>query len=89
LAQIEKPGHKATGVRFDDRNGLIKGKAGYGMGGVFPDSGKLSDLLDAPWEISAMSIHNRFCGGVEISRASVIAEALPRAKHLIFRSARE
>ena len=36
-----------------------------------------------------MPVHNRFCGGVEISRASVIAEALPRAKHLIFRSARQ
>ena len=34
-----------------------------------------------------MSMDNRFCGGMEISRASVIAEALPRAKHLIFRSA--
>jgi hypothetical protein len=68
---------------------LIKGKAGYGVTGVFPDSGKLSHLLDSPWEVSAMSIHNRFCCGVEISRASVIAEALPRAKHLIFRSARQ
>jgi len=84
LAQIEKPRQNATGVRFDDRNRLIKSKAGYGVRGVFPNSGKSSHLLDAPWEISAMSIHNRFCCGVEISRASVIAEALPRAKHLIF-----
>jgi hypothetical protein len=56
---------------------------------IFPDSGKLSHLLDSPWEVSAMSIHNRFCCGVEISRASVIAEALPHAKHLIFRGARQ
>ena len=59
------------------------------MGSVFPDSGELSHLLDAAWEVSAMSIHNRFCCGVEISRTSVIAEALPRAKHLILRSARK
>jgi hypothetical protein len=68
---------------------LIEGKAGHGMSGVFPDSGKLSHLLDSSWEISAMSIHNRFGCCVEISRASVIAKALPRAKHLIFGSARQ
>ena len=89
FAQIEKPRQNATGVSFDDRHRLIKGKAGYGVGGVFPDSGKLSHLLDSAREVSAMSIHNRFCCGVEISRARVIAEALPRAKHLIFRSARQ
>ena len=89
MAQIEKPRQNATGVRFDDRNRLIKGKAGDCMRGVFPDSGKLSHLLDSPWEVSAMSIHNRFYCDVEISRASVIAEALPHAKHLIFRSARQ
>jgi hypothetical protein len=89
LAQIEKPGHNATGVRFDDWKGLIKGKAGYGVGCVFPDSGKLSHLLDSTRKVSAMSIQNRFCGGVEISRASVITEALPRVKYFIFRRARQ
>jgi hypothetical protein len=59
------------------------------MGGVFPNSGKLPHLLDPLREVSAMSIHNRFCCGMEISRASVIAEALPRTKHLIFLSARQ
>ena len=57
------------------------------MRGVFPDSGKLPHLLDSPREVSTMSIHDRFCCGMEISRTSVIAKALPRAKHLIFRSA--
>ena len=89
FAQIEKPRQNATGVRFDDRNRLIKSKAGHCVRGVFPNSGKLSHLLDSLWEVSAMSIHNRFCCGAEISRASVVAEALPRAKHLIFRSARQ
>jgi hypothetical protein len=63
---------------------LIKGKAGHSVRRVFPDSGELSDLVDPPREISAMSIHNRLRCGVKISRASVIAEALPRAKHVIF-----
>jgi hypothetical protein len=54
--------------------------------GVFPDAGKPSHLLDFPWEVSVMSIHNRFCCGVEISRASVVAKALPCPKHLVFGS---
>jgi len=49
----------------------------------------LPHLLDFLREISAMSINKRFCCGMEIPRASVITEALPRAKHLIFRSARQ
>lgn len=36
-----------------------------------------------------MSIHNRSCCGVEISRASVVPKALPGAKDLILRSARQ
>src|SRR5262249_13691602 len=58
------------------------------MSGVFPDAGKLPHLLNFPREISAKSINERFCSGMEIPRASVITEALPRAKHLIFGSAR-
>jgi hypothetical protein len=85
--QIEKPSQHATRVRFDNRNRLIKRKAGHCMRGVFPDSGKLSHLLDSPREMSAISSHNGFGRGVEISRASVIAEALPHSKHVIFRSA--
>jgi hypothetical protein len=33
-----------------------------------------------------MSIHNRFCCGMEISCASVVSKALPRPKHLVFAS---
>ena len=67
----------------------MEGKAGKGVRGVSPDAGELPHLVDCPRELSAMSIHDRFCCGVEISRASVIAEALPCPKHLIFRSARK
>jgi hypothetical protein len=89
FAKIEKPRQHASGVGFNDRNRLIKGKAGHCMRGVFPDSGKLSHLLNSPWEVSAMPIHNRFCCGMEISRASVVAKALPRPKDLVFGSLRK
>lgn len=36
-----------------------------------------------------MSIHNGFCGAMEISRASVIAEPLPCSKHFVFGSPRQ
>jgi hypothetical protein len=49
----------------------------------------LSYLIDLPRELPIVSIHNGFGCRVEISRASVIAEALPRAEHLIYRSARQ
>src|SRR3954464_8116223 len=48
FTQIENSRQNATGVRFDNRNRLIKCEAGYCMRGVFPDSGKLSYLLDFP-----------------------------------------
>jgi len=89
FAQIEKPRQNPSGVGLDDRDRLIEGKAGHRMRGVFPDSGKLSHLLDSSWEVSAMSAYHRFCRGVEISRAGVIPKALPRAKDLVLRSARQ
>jgi len=85
FAQIEKPRQKASSVGLDDRNRLIKGKAGNRVRGVFADAGKLSHLVCRAWEISVMPFHNGFCRGVEISGTSVITEALPRAKHLVFR----
>jgi hypothetical protein len=68
---------------------LIERKAGHCVRGVFADAGKLSHLLNFPWEVSAIWIHNGFGCGVEISRASVITEPLPCPKYLIFRSARQ
>ena len=35
------------------------------------------------------SIYDSSCGGVKVPRASVIAEALPRMEHVVFRSASE
>ena len=87
FAKIEKPCQNSSGVSFDDWNGLIEAKAGHGMRGVFPDAGKLLHLLDFTRKLSSVSIHNRSRCAVEISRASVIAESLPRAKHVVFRSA--
>src|SRR5207244_12932357 len=72
---------------FDDWDWLIESEAADGVRGVFPDSWKLLHLLDRSRETSAVSIHDGLCGGVQISRAHVIAEALPCAQHIVFGSA--
>ena len=86
FAKIEKPRQNASGVGFDDGDGLIEGKAGNGVRAVFADAGELLHLVGCPRELSAVSIHNDSRGGVKISRASVIAKTLPRAQHLVFGS---
>jgi hypothetical protein len=85
--QIEKPRQNASCVRFDNWHRLIERKAGNGVRSVFADARELLQLINATRKLPAMSIHNRFCCGVEIARAFVIAETLPTAKHIIFRSA--
>jgi len=57
--------------------------------GVSAESWKLLHLLDRSRETSAVLIHDGLCAGVQISCAGVIAEALPRAQDIIFRSASE
>ena len=37
--------------------------------------------------MSLVLIQDNLCGDVKISRTSVIAEALPRVEHIVFRSA--
>jgi hypothetical protein len=66
---------------------LAEGEARHGMCSVFSDSWKLLHLLDRSREASAVPIYDSPCGGAKISRASVIAEALPRAEYVIFGSA--
>jgi len=47
------------------------------VGGVFPDSGKLLELIDRPREMLTMSSCDDFCGGVKISSAVVVTKTLP------------
>lgn len=68
---------------------MIEGERGDGARGVSAESWKLLQLLDRLRKTSAVSIHDGLCGGVQISGARVIAEALPRAQDVIFRSASE
>jgi len=85
--KIEKSRQNASGVSFDDWDCLIEGKAGDGVRGIFPDPRELLHFPHRSWEPSAiLSCDGPRCG-VKISCARVIAEALPGAQDVIFRSA--
>jgi hypothetical protein len=89
FTQIGKPRQNPGRVRFDNWDRLIECESGYGVRRVFPDPWEFAHLLDCTREAPAASIHNHRCCGVEISRARVIAEALPCAEHVIFAGARQ
>ena len=88
-ATIEESTQNASGIRFNDGHWLIESKACYGVGGVFSDSRKLLHLLNQTRKAAAIFIDDFLCGGSKISRASVVAETLPRVENLVVRSARE
>jgi len=86
-AKIKNAHQHARSVGFDNRNCLIKGEAGDGVRGVFPDSRESLHLIDRSRKASAKSIYDGPCSGVKISRTSVIAESLPGAQNIVFGSA--
>ena len=59
------------------------------MGGIFADPWKFRDFTDLSWKPAAMSIYDELCGYAEISGARVVAQPLPRVKHLRFRGSSE
>jgi len=87
FAKVEKPSQNASRVSFENRHRLIKRKAGDRVRGVFSNSGELLHSIDRSRKVPSASIYNGPSGGVKISRTSVIAETLPCAEHVIFRSA--
>ena len=68
---------------------MIEGEGRDGVRGVFADTGQVSYLVQRFRESLAMSIYDELCGGVKISRASVVAETLPGAQNFAFRCSRE
>ncbi len=85
LSQIKQPAEYSRNIRFHDRHRLIEGEGCNRMGGVLANSGKISHFADLPWKSTTMAIDDDFRGGVEISGASVVAEALPGVKHIVLR----
>jgi hypothetical protein len=88
-AEVKNPRQHSSNICFDDRDGLIEGKRGNGMGGVFGDPRELLDLLSCARKSSIVSIDNDLRRGVKISCSGVITETLPRMKYVIFRSTRQ
>jgi ribonuclease HIII len=86
---IEQAREQAGHVGFYHWQGLMESKGGDCVRRVTPDAGQLPDGGDVIGKNAALPAVQDFCGGVEISRALVIAQALPTAKHIVFRGARQ
>jgi hypothetical protein len=86
VAEIKQARQNAGSISFDDWGGLIESERRDSVRRIFPDSWKLSHLLDRLWEASIISMDDYFRGGVEISGTSVITETLPRMEDVAFRS---
>lgn len=89
LSQIKEAAQYSRNIRFDDRHRSIEREGCNRMGGVLANPRKILHFADLPWKSTAMAIDDDFRGGVEISGASVVAEALPGVEHIVLRRARQ
>lgn len=85
LMKVEKSRQNAGGIRFNDRNCLIKHESRNGVSSILSNAWQLLHLLDGSRKAAAISSDNRLRGGVKIPRTSVIPEALPAVQDVVFR----
>lgn len=84
--EIEESRQDARDVGLDDRDGLIEGERRDGVRGVATDAGQFANRIQ---KTAAMFLRDDDRRRPQISRARIIAEALPRMKDVIFGSRRE
>src|SRR5215471_11521313 len=83
-AKVEQASKEARNIRFENRDRSIKSERRNCVRSVAANTGQLATHGDVTWKNSPVSFLHNFCGGVKISRASVVAEALPRVKNVVF-----
>lgn len=79
--EIEETGEDAGDVGVDGGDGLIEGKAGNRADGVAANAGEFREGGGIGGEVATVFGDDLLRGGVEISRAGVVAEALPDGEH--------
>ena len=80
--QICQAGEHARNVRLNNGHRPVEGECRDRAGGIFADAWKCGDEFEIRWKFAAELTSNGFCRSVQISGARVIAETLPRVKHL-------
>ena len=84
--KIKQARQNASSVGFDNRNWLIKGERGEGIGSVTPDAGHRANCGEIVRKSGAvLSVHD-FSGCMKIAGPRVVAETLPRVEDVTFRS---
>jgi hypothetical protein len=84
--KIKQAGQNASSVGFDNRNWLIKGERGNGIGRVTTDTGQFTGCREIARESASMAMLDGFRNRMQIASSRVIAEALPRVEYVTFRS---
>lgn len=87
--QVKQASEKTRDVGFDNWHRLIEGEGGDGVRRVAAEAGEGADVGWVFWEFAGKFRDHGARGGVEISGAGVVAEALPGVKDLRFISSRE
>jgi len=84
--KIKQARQNASSIGFDNRNWLIKGERGNGIGRITPDTGQFTDCREIARESASMVMLDGFRNRMQIASSRVIAEALPRVQDVTFRS---
>jgi hypothetical protein len=84
--KIKQARQNASSVGFDNRNWLIKGERGNGIGRVTTDTGQFTGCREIARKSAFMAMLDDFRNRMQIAGSRVIAEALPRVEDVTFRS---
>ena len=84
LTEVEESGEHAGDVSVDDRLWFIVGEGCDGACGVGSDAREGADFFEFPWECPVVVAGDGACGGVEVSRSSVVSESFPGFEDFLF-----
>ena len=84
--KIKQARQNASSIGFDNRNWLIKGERGNGIGRITPDTGQFTDCREIARKFASMAMLDGFRNRMQVASSRVIAEALPRVQDFTFRS---
>lgn len=87
--EFEKSREHPRDVAVDQRLGRIERDRQDGAGGVRTDAGQLAHERGLAWELAAVTLDQRLCRRVKVSRATVVPEPAPRPENVVLARGRE
>ena len=86
-AHVKQASEQARGIRFDNRNRLMKSKSRDCVRRIAANARQFANRRDIAGKAPPVSILHNLGGGMKIPGAVVIAEALPGVENIVLRSA--